>query len=326
MLLEKEQGESGLIFQYIKEFQVDVVKNSKIRGSKYIETPKSIKGKQAILNIQNDDDYCFLYCIAAADNPVEWGKHGNRASKYNINNYNVNNILFPMEIDQIEIFEQQNSKSINVFAIEEDEEDNVNSFEVLYLSKFNYDQKIDLLLLRAENKIIADEDDLLINIKLNKKDVVVENFHYTLIKNFNALAHGLLPNTTAKLKKKNDPDYFFEICRKCLTAFTCKTTFINHNVYCKTGTCGVKMPLKGAVLKSKDYIQRKFMSKHPIVGLLDFEAILEPINENAGDSTIKYQIHESSSFSFVLVTDLDIKNKFTYYRGQDCAGRKSIYF
>jgi len=43
MLLEKEQGESGLLFHYIKEFQFDVVKNSKIRGSKYIPTPPSIK-------------------------------------------------------------------------------------------------------------------------------------------------------------------------------------------------------------------------------------------------------------------------------------------
>ena len=71
MLLEVEQGESGLIFQYIKEYQVNIVKNSKIRGSKYIPTPISIKGKQSILNIQNNDNYCFLYCIAAADNPQD---------------------------------------------------------------------------------------------------------------------------------------------------------------------------------------------------------------------------------------------------------------
>jgi len=37
-----------------------------------------------------------------------------------------------MEIDQIEIFEQQNNKSINVFTIEEDEEQNLTSFESLY--------------------------------------------------------------------------------------------------------------------------------------------------------------------------------------------------
>ena len=62
-----------------------------------------------------------------------------------------------MELDQIEIFEQQNNKSINVFAIEDDENDHIISFEPLYISKFDYDQKIDLLLLHEENKIIIHE-------------------------------------------------------------------------------------------------------------------------------------------------------------------------
>jgi len=59
------------------------------------------------------------------------------------------------------------------------------------------------------------------------------------------------------------------------------------------------------------------MSKHPIVGYLDFESILTPINENAGDSTTKTQIHTPSSFALYFVTDLNITNKYTIYRGED---------
>ena len=317
MLLEVEQGDSDLRFQYVKEYKVNIVKNSKIRGSKYIPTPTSIKGKQSILNIQNNDNYCFLYCIAAADNPINGKDHPYRPCKYNINQYNIQNITFPMELDQIEIFEQQNNKSINVFAIEDDDDDNIISFEPLYISKFDYDQKIDLLLLQEENNIKIHEHELLINVKLTKKDVVRENFHYTLIKNFNALAHGVLHNTLTIPKKKDDPDYFYHICRKCLTSFTCKTTYDKHNEFCKTGLCGVKMPPQGSTLRYKDYMQRKYMTKHPIVGYLDFEAILEPINEQAGDSTLKTQLHTSSSYSLYFVTDLDITNKYTLYRGED---------
>ena len=89
MLLELEEGESGLIYQYIKEINVEIVKNSKIRGANYIPTPTSIEGKKAILNIQNKDNFCFLYCIAAADNPIAHGKHAYRPSNYNIGNYNT---------------------------------------------------------------------------------------------------------------------------------------------------------------------------------------------------------------------------------------------
>ena len=159
--------------------------------------------------------------------------------------------------------------------------------------------------------------ELLVNVKLTKKDVVRENFHYTLIKNFNALAHNVLHNTLTIPKKKDDPDYFYHICRKCLIAFTCKTTYTNHNEFCKTGQCGVKLPLPGSILSSNDYMQRKYMSKHPIVGFLDFESILEPINEQAGESTVKTQIHKPSSFGLYFVTDLDITNKYTLYRGED---------
>ena len=118
-------------------------------------------------------------------------------------------------------------------------------------------------------------------------------------------------------KKKDDPDYFYYICRRCLTAFTCKTTYTKHNEFCKTGLCGVKMPQEGSTLSSNDYMQRKYMSKHPIVGILDFESILEPINEQAGESTVKTQLHTSSSFSLYFITDLDITNKYTLYRGED---------
>ena len=318
MLLELEEGESELKYQYIKEITVEIVKNSKIRGAKYIPTPSSIEGKKAILNIQNKDDYCFLYCIAAADNPIPHGKHAYRTSNYNIENYNIANIKFPMELDDIEKFEQQNNKSINVYLIEEDEEEEITTlFEPVYLSKFDYAQKIDLLLLKEENKIIINEEDIKDNKKISKKEMVIENFHYTLIKNFNRLTHGLLYNTMGNNKKKDDPNYFFEICRKCLIAFTCKNTFLKHNVYCKTGNCGIKMPSKYSSVSASDYMQRKYCSKHPIVGILDFESILQPISEQAGDSTLKTQKHNPSSFGLYFITDLDIKNKFTVYRNED---------
>ena len=59
------------------------------------------------------------------------------------------------------------------------------------------------------------------------------------------------------------------------------------------------------------------MTKHPIVGFLDFESILEPINEQAGESTVKTQLHTPSSYALYFVTDLNITNKYTLYRVED---------
>ena len=67
--------------------------------------------------------------------------------------------------------------------------------------------------------------------------------------------------------------------------------------------------IPGSVLKIKDYMQRKYMSKHPIVGFLDFEPILKPINVQGSESTVKTQIHKPSSFALDFVTDLDITNR-----------------
>ena len=83
-LMEKEEGESGLVFQYVESIEFIIVRSTPLRGSSFIETPKPILIKKAILNIQNKDDKCFLYCIAASDHHIDSRDHPYRPSKYNI--------------------------------------------------------------------------------------------------------------------------------------------------------------------------------------------------------------------------------------------------
>ena len=58
---------SGWRFVRIHKVIVNVYKYIPARGGRsYIPTPKSIAGKQAIINVLNEDEKCFMWSILAA--------------------------------------------------------------------------------------------------------------------------------------------------------------------------------------------------------------------------------------------------------------------
>ena len=57
---EFEQGESGYIFDSKKKLTVKMFKYHDIRASSYCKLPKSFSNSKSIVNIQNNDNYCFL--------------------------------------------------------------------------------------------------------------------------------------------------------------------------------------------------------------------------------------------------------------------------
>ena len=89
-------------------------------GRGYVELPDFIKGKKAVLNIQNKDNKCFLWCILAALHPVEREKNPKRVSKYEPYEHELNlgGLSLPMQIGDVKKFEKLNQLSINVYGIE----------------------------------------------------------------------------------------------------------------------------------------------------------------------------------------------------------------
>lgn len=86
--------------------------------------PKSLKDKKACLNIQNDDENCFLYCILASLHPVGENSHPERVNNYVpfMSELNLSNITIPMKVKDITKFENQNNISVNVFGYEQEEQ------------------------------------------------------------------------------------------------------------------------------------------------------------------------------------------------------------
>ena len=71
---------SGFQFQEIEEVILQIYKVNDIQASSWVELPPKYKNNQSVINIKNNDQFCFLWCILAYLYPVE--DHKDRISKY----------------------------------------------------------------------------------------------------------------------------------------------------------------------------------------------------------------------------------------------------
>jgi len=69
-----------------------------------------IKKKRACLNIENNDDKCFLWCVLAGIHPLQQVDHPERVSKYRRyeNELIMDGIEYPVKIRDIDRFERLN--------------------------------------------------------------------------------------------------------------------------------------------------------------------------------------------------------------------------
>jgi len=63
--LESSINGSGFILHSITELQIKTSRSKPTVGGSYIELPDVIKNKKACVNIQNDDNKCFIWCLLA---------------------------------------------------------------------------------------------------------------------------------------------------------------------------------------------------------------------------------------------------------------------
>ena len=141
-LVEFGEGESGYIFDTIKKLTVKMFKYHDIRASSYCKLPKPFCNSKSKVNIQNNDNYCFMWSILAHNYKVD--NHRERVSHYenHFHEFNQGDIQFPMKIKDIPTFEILNNLNINVFELSANDK----SLSPKYVNKNYYDEQIDLLL------------------------------------------------------------------------------------------------------------------------------------------------------------------------------------
>ena len=261
-----QAGGSGWYFKEVVKLEIHTVEFNPTKGSSYINLPDWIKNKKAIVNIKNNNDKCFFWCILRYLHPKETHEEKIKdLEKYEFS-LNTKGITFPMKLKDISKFEKLNPElpGINVFS-----DDNMIIYP-LRMADRDCKNTIDLFLYEEDG-----------------------NTHYTLIKDFNRLIKS------QKTSSKNGKIF---ICKKCFTHFTKEELLEKHIKYCSNNqTVAVKMPEPNTMLYFKNYYKQLPI---PFVVYADFECFTKPMNTcspNPKESyNYNYQKHEPSGFCFYI--------------------------
>ena len=102
--LENAEG-TGWHFHSIIGLELHTVEWVPLNGSSYIELPKELKDKKSIINIKNDDNKCFIWCVLRAMNLV---KHNNervdKTLKSKLETLNTTGLEYPVKLTDIDKF------------------------------------------------------------------------------------------------------------------------------------------------------------------------------------------------------------------------------
>ena len=271
--VEHAEG-SGWVFVEVENLTLHTDIWDPIKASSYIDLPKELKNKNAIINMKNEDNNkCFLWCVLRALNPKD--NHPERIDKdlkSKENTLNMEGISYPVELKYIKRFEKQNPDiSISVLGYSKDER-----IYPLEISKFTKvkkedEQKYNIVLLLIKNE---------------------DNSHYCLIKNLSALL-------TSQVNKHKSKFYF---CLNCLNGYDEPEKLEKHKEYCsEEDSIKINMPPPDTYIKFKNFL---YSERAPFAIYADFESIVKPLDTCEPDPnksyTLKYQKHEPVSFVYYI--------------------------
>ena len=273
---------SGWVFVEIENLTLHTSKWDPLSAGSYINLPKELKGKNAIINMKNEGDKCFLWCVLRAlyptdKNPQRIDKHL-KSKEYTLN---MDGIKYPVDFRGIDRFESQNPEiSISVLGYNKDER-----VYPLKISKYT-GSKHDITLL-----LIKDG----------------ENSHYCLVKNLSALLSSQI----------NKHKGTCNICLNCFNGFNTPESLNKHKGYCYNNECvKINMPPPGSFLEFNKF---EHTIKAPFAIYADFESLIKPLDVCDPDPnksyTKKYQKHEPVSFSYYIKSfdESVYKSKLRYY-------------
>ena len=252
----------------VNRLEINTVAYKPLKGKSYIPVPEKLAAKKAIINMKNEDDECFKWCVTRALNSVE--DHPERITtelREQAKLLDWNGIEFPVAVDEnvIRRFERNNNVSVNIFGYDDDNE----NVHPLINSKNESEKVIDLLLIsNGATK------------------------HYCWIKNFNKLCAA----------RTEICHHTMHYCKRCLTGYRELEGLNRHNEYCSLhGVQRVEVPKAG----TRRFFKHHFKSMRvPFVVYADFESFIKPIGTcqpNSAESyTNKYQKHSPSSFCYLI--------------------------
>jgi hypothetical protein len=271
-----------------RAFRFDIFKIKPLRAGSYIPTPaRYANSRCGLINIQNDDQECFRWCMRYHQSPK--GKHDDRTTalrKYT-DAYNYEGITYPATYDDINTFQENNKVCIYVYA--EDEKSNI---VCDFAGKNEYIQNDCIYLFRVEQE---------------------EQSHYIYIKHLERLMN--MHKLTCHKRKR-----FCPMCQKPIVVEPTNDDEIGvdkfklHLSKCykfARDSTLIKLPDPGTQMEFKNY---KNMLERPYIAYMDFESSnVKTYHEE------RITRHEPNSVCVHFVCTYDSsKNRLWTYVGEDC--------
>ncbi|KFM71739.1 hypothetical protein X975_17934, partial [Stegodyphus mimosarum] len=260
-----EAKDSGWSLKEIIDLEIRLNKYIPLRGSTYLELPRALQSRKAIINVRNFDKECFRWAVISGLHPVASNPH--RVCHYIPfkNYYNFSGISFPTKPEDVKIFERQNAVSINVYSFNKDL-----IVYPLVITNNPKEKHIDLLFFKSGDRA-----------------------HYCLIRNLSRLVSGQL--------SKNKGRKF--ICRRCLLFFRNENALARHEELCSLKKpCKVVMPSKNE--KWLTFKNIKHSLHIPFVIYADFECIVQKVDTCQPNQSTSFtnviQKHIAVSFSYYV--------------------------
>ncbi|XP_074041969.1 uncharacterized protein [Leptinotarsa decemlineata] len=199
--MEFQHRDSGWTIEEILFMEVNVNKYSPLGGSSYIKLPKFIELKKSVVNVINQDQYCFAWAVTSALYPASVRVCEISSYPHFSTVLNVAGMDFPVKLKDIPKFEIMNDCSINVYGLEKCFKNGKDSYDVvgpLHYSKRRLNSHVNLL------NIMDDSG----------------NSHYCWIKDFSRLV-------SSQISAHEHRKYF---CDGCLLYFSNERGLLRHQL------------------------------------------------------------------------------------------------
>ena len=277
--VEEAEG-SGWAFYGVISLVLHTTRWEPLYGSSYIPLDPYLANKKAIINMKNEDDKCFMWCVLRALYPKN--KNAERIdkdlkSKQDI--INMKDICYPVSLNGIKRFEDLNPNiSISVLGYNK-EEGGVFPLQISKHTGCEYD----IVLLLLKEAVTGENGE------------IKEKTHYTLVKNTSALIAS----------QKNNHKGKRHACLNCFNSFNTLESLNKHKEYCYKNKCvKTNMPPQNTYLRFKNFHHSE---KAPFAVYADFESLIKPLDNCDPDPnksyTKKYQKHEPISFSYYIAVN-----------------------
>ena len=268
--LKIDHNLSGWIFDKINSMKISFNKTTELNGTSYVKIPLR---SNAILNIQNNDKYCFIWSILASLHPCE-NTHPSRVNNYlkyfselNFQSFDFTN---GFECSDVHKFNEINNLSVNIFELNfyQDGDKWKHNLIPIEISKNDSDKVINLLIYKN---------------------------HYALIKKLNIFLGDHHKNF---------------ICRRCLNSYTCENALINHKEKCgDDNICTIRTSNESHIYWKKHFHKNPLYFRI----YADFEADNEKDISKVGNKTTNIYKQIPVLNGFYIISEMNDVLESGYY-------------